>query len=350
MKILVVGDGSSEIHEVAVAAAFSELGHDVSEFYWTIYFKSKIPLWREFLLAQNKFLLGGKIRKLNADLFKAVINLKPKLIFIYRGTHITPETIIKIKSALPDCIVFGYNNDDPFSVMHPRWLWRHFLKSIPHYDIVFAYRHHNLEEFRHAGAKRVELLRSWFLPQINKVVELSSADKTKFSSDVVFVGHYENDGRIEYLEEIVKYGYKLRLFGPGYEWNHRLAKSKVLRHLAPIDLVWGDKYNLAISGSKIALCFFSKLNRDTYTRRCFEIPAAKTLLLSEYSEDCASLYRAGEEADFFTNKEELISKLYFYLSNDNVLKQVSEMGYKRVISDGHDIVSRMRLVLDFVGD
>lgn len=348
MKILVVGDGHSAIHEVAVANAFKTLGHQVEAFYWHTYFNSQILWVRLWQRVQNKYIIGPALDRLNADLIYAADQFNPKLIFIYRGTHITPQTIAIIKNKLPDCVVYGYNNDDPFAYGHPSWLWRHFLKSVPMYDLVFAYRNHNLDDFRKIGAKHVELLRSWYIQDLNHSVTLSENDKVKYDSDVVFIGHYENDGRLEYLEEIVRNGYKLRLFGPGYEWNSPLAKSMELKHLVPLHSVWNQDYNKALSGAKIALCFFSKLNRDTYTRRCFEIPATGTLLLSEYSDDLASLYQAGKEADFFNNKEEMILKIKLYLENEELRRLLGENGKKRVIIDGHDIVTRMRKVLDFV--
>lgn len=346
MKILVVGDGHSMIHEVAVVAAFSQLGHEVEPFYWHAYFKSRNPLVRLWLRAQNKFLLGPTINRLNLDLVKKTVEFAPKLIFIYRGTHITARTIIKLKQTLPDCEIFGYNNDDPFSDGHPPWLWRHYIKSVPMYDIVFAYRHRNLDDLLKIGAKRVELLRSWFVPELNHPVSLSADDVSKYECDVVFIGHCEDDERLQYLEEIVKQGYKLRIFGPPYEWNKRLLKSDVLKSLSPVHLIWNIEYSKAICGAKIALCFFSKLNRDTYTRRCFEIPATGTLLLSEYSEDMSSLYTAGKEADFFKTKNELIIKLDRYLKDDKLRQCVADGGYQRVIRDGHDIVSRMIKVIE----
>lgn len=350
MKILVVGDGHSAIHEVAVAAAFKKLGHEVESFYWQDYFKSRNPIRRLWLRAQNKFLMGPTFNKLNRDLIRKAIQFKPKLIFFYRGTHIVSTSIVALKRALPHCKIFGYNNDDPFAAGHPFWLWRHFLKSVPVYDLVFAYRHHNLDEFMKLGAKRVELLRSWFVPELNHFVSISDEDKLKYKCDVVFIGHYENDGRFELLEAIVKAGYVLRLFGPPYEWNKLLLKSEILKYLSPVHLVWNEDYNKAISGAKVALCFFSKLNRDTYTRRCFEIPATGTLLLSEYSDDMATIYRAGIEADYFSSKEELTEKVKLYIENDSFRSQVAACGNRRVVEDGHDIVSRMSKVVTFAGD
>jgi hypothetical protein len=345
MKILVVGDGHSAIHEVAVVDAFKHLGHSVESFYWQNYFSASNPLVSLWRRTQNKFLIGPTINRLNRDLVKKAVEFGPQLIFIYRGTHITPRTLIKLKRALPACELFGYNNDDPFAAGHPPWLWRHFMKCVPIYDLVFAYRHHNLDDFIKFGAKRVELLRSWFVPELNHSVFLSAQDQSNYKCDVVFIGHYENDGRLECLEDIVKAGYRLRVFGPPYEWDKLLLQSDVLEHLAPVHLVWNTDYSKAICGAKIALCFFSKLNRDTYTRRCFEIPATGTMLLSEYSDDMASLYETGKEADFFKSKQEMIGKIKFYLEDDNLRRQVAAGGQQRVINDGHDIVSRMAKVV-----
>lgn len=348
MKILVVGDGHSAIHEVAVVGAFKQLGHQVDSFFWQSYFATSIPLKNLWLRAQNKFLIGPTINRVNRHLVKKAVDFGPNLIFIYRGTHITSRTLFKLKQSLPKCQLFGYNNDDPFATGHPPWLWRHFMKSVPIYDLIFAYRKHNLDEFIHLGARRTELLRSWFVPELNYPATLSDEDKTKFECDVVFIGHYENDGRLACLEEVVKAGYKLRIFGPPYEWNDILSNSDTLRHLSPVHLVWNEEYSKAISGAKIALCFFSKLNRDTYTRRCFEIPATGTMLLSEYSDDIATLYKIGVEADFFQSEVELVSKVKLYLGDDKLRCNVAKAGNLRVINDGHDIVSRMAKVINHV--
>lgn len=348
MRILVVGDGHSAIHEVAVVTAFKKLGHEVEPFYWQSYFKSSNLLGRLWKKTQNKFLLGPTINRLNRNLVKKAVVFAPKLIFIYRGTHVKPCTLSELKRVLPGCEIFGYNNDDPFAAGHPPWLWRHFMNCVPIYDLVLAYRHHNLEDFVKLGSMRVELLRSWFVPELNYPVSLSDEDKSKYACDIVFIGHYEDDGRLECLEEIVRAGYRLRIFGPPYEWDKLLLRSKVLKHLVPVHLVWNTDYSKAICGAKIALCFFSKLNRDTYTRRCFEIPATGTMLLSEYSDDMVSLYAPGKEADYFKSKEEMIGKVRYYLEDDNLRLQVAAAGMQRVIIDGHDIVSRMAKVIEQV--
>lgn len=355
MRILVAGDWYSEVHEEGVFQAYKKIGHEVFRFSWHQYFQfemassplvSKIKsFWGKF---QDKFIIGPIVRKINRDFIKTVNECNPEVISLYRGTHITKGTLRSIKKFHPSTYLICHNEDDPFTEGHPYWLWRHFLASIPEYDLVLAHRVRNIQQYRESGARAVKFLRSWYAPERTHPVTLSADDKLQFGCDVVFVGHYEDDGRIDYLEEIVKSGFKLRLFGPGKYWDPVLRQSSHLRDLAPTQLVWGDNYNKALCGAKVALCFLSKLNRDTYTRRCFEIPATGTLLLSEYTEDLTTLFRTGVEADFFASKEELILKLRRYIDNESLRASVAQAGYRRVVDDGHDVVSRMKQVIGWV--
>jgi spore maturation protein CgeB len=357
MRILVAGDWYSDVHEDGVYHAYQEIGHDVFKFKWHQYFQLEEKtssfiliinsFWYKF---QNKFIVGPIVSKINYDFIKAVEKCQPDIISLYRATHITKKTLRKIKNENPSTYLISHNEDDPFTKGHPYWLWRNFHAAIPEYDLVLAHRLRNVEQYKNAGAKNVNFLRSWFDPKRTHAVKLSSNDELKFKCDVVFAGHFEDDGRVEYLEEIVNNGFKLKLFGPGKYWDPVLRKSKSLRHLAPLQQVWGDDYNKALCGAKVALCFMSKLNKDTYTRRCFEIPATNTVLISEYSDELSSLYNAGVEADFFKSKQELIQILRRYVDDEAYRASVAKAGHKRVVVDGHDVVSRMKMVLEWFSE
>ena len=354
MRILVVGDWHSELHEEAVFRALIDLGHEVSSFKWFSFFAPRPGIighiYHKLQRIQDKFVVGPLIGAINRKLLDRIREVTPESIFIYRGTHITSRTLRGIRKLVPGCVLVGYNNDDPFSPQQPKYLWRHFLHAVPEYDLIFAYRHHNIAEYRNAGARRVELLRSWFVPWRNRSINLSDTDASQFACDVVFVGHFEADQRLEFLEEVVRQGFSLRLFGPEKYWEAPLANSDVLCHLHPVRMVLGDEYNKALCGAKIALCFLSKLNRDSYTRRCFEIPATKTLMLSEWTEDLASLFSADEEVVFFSSKEEMIRKIRTLLKDEAKRRRIAEAGYRRVTRDGHDVVSRMETLLERVGE
>jgi spore maturation protein CgeB len=303
---MVAGDWHSTIHEEAIANALVSLGHATIRFPWHGYFapdvRARLPAARQmFARLQNKVIAGPLVARLNADFVARALAENPDALFVYRGTHISAGSLRVIKSQCPRMVLVGYNNDDPFSKDSSRLLWRHFLSTIPIYDLLLAYRLQNLEDFRKAGARRVELLRSWFVEGTHRPIQLSAEDRERYGCDVVFVGHYEPDNRVEMLEAIAKEGFSLKLFGP--DWDSVLLKSSWLRHLHPVQPARGELYSKAITGAKISLCFLSKLNRDTYTRRVFEITALRSLLMSEFTEDLATLFEEDREAVFFRSKE-----------------------------------------------
>ncbi|MSR12950.1 MAG: hypothetical protein EXR84_14430 [Gammaproteobacteria bacterium] len=351
MKILIAGDWHSEVHEETVFQAFRQLGHEPLRFAWHEYFEPRDALGKIGLLllkAQNKYMFGPRVDQLNHDLVGQVTAERPELLFAYGGSHVYPDTLRLIRRVCPQTILISYNNDDPFSPLYPKWKWRHFLAGVPEYDLVLAYRLHNLVEFRTAGANRVELLRSWFVPERNRPVDLTEEDRKRYQCDVVFVGHYEDDERVEYLRAVVRAGYKLRIWGPGYDWDPAIKHIPELKDQVPVRLVWGEDYNKALCGAKIALCFLSKLNRDTYTRRCFEIPASGVFLLSSHSPDLESMFVAGEEAEYFHSVEGMIDKIRVYLDDDQRRRNVASAGRTKVVAAGHDVRSRMSSLLQMV--
>lgn len=352
MKILIVGEWIHEMYEKAISDAFQKLNHDVTAFKWHPYFKLKAStrvlkqIELVYKKAQNKYLLGPIINRLNNDLLNAVGKGRPDTLFVFRGTHIKGKTLKVLKSRFKDMTIVIYNHDDPFSPDYPIWKpWRHFMASIPVSDLVLAHRHRNFPEYFKNGARRVELLRTWFIPERNHPVTFSPEEIKKYECDVVFVGHYEDDGRIELLEEIAKQGWKLKLYGADHEWGAALAKSSELRSQIPTQLAWGAEYNKALAGGKIAMCFLSKLNRDTYATRCFEIPATGTFLLTEYTDDLSGLFVEGQQAEFYRSKNEMIEKIKKYMNNAPLRQQIAEAGRVWVNEQGHDVNSRMRQVI-----
>jgi len=351
LRILIAGAWQWPWYEQACADALTKLGYEVRRFSWEQRFRNftngKVePIYiSKFAELQNRALWGPKVFALNADLLKSVREFRPHCLFAYRPTHIFPSTLRKIKRIFPEVFFIQYCNDDPFSPMANKIHWRHLKRAIPLYDIHFVYRHQNIVDFNKSGARKVELLRSYFINERNYPLELRENDQ-RFVCDVVFAGHYEADLRVEYLEAIMKESVKLNLFGGVWE-NAKsvLSPQSPLLGLYPIAPVVDQDYRKALSGAKIALSFLSKLNRDTYTRRNFEIPATGTFMLSEYSDDLATLFLEGKEAEFFRSKEEMLDKIKYYLSHDSERQGIAQRGRERVMKNGHDVVARMKQVM-----
>ncbi|MDA8117002.1 MAG: glycosyltransferase [Actinomycetota bacterium] len=348
-KFLIAGDWRSQIYEEPVAQSLERLGHSVVRFAWHGYFEAPgSPLTGAGSLVrrfQSKYMVGPRCERLNDDLVRCAVRERPDAILVYRGSHVTSRSLDRIRQAWPWAVLVGHNNDDPFSPRYPRWMWRHFRRALSRYDLVLAFRHQNIDDFQRSGARQVRLWRSWFIPELHHPVELTSEERVRYGCDVVFVGHYEPDHRLKYLDSIARRGLRLRLFGPDYPTG---LGSEALDRLGPIRAVRGEEYTKALCGAKVALCFLSRLNRDTYTSRSFEIPATKTMMLSEYSDDLASLYLEGVEAAFFRTPAELVAKLASYLADDRRRESVAAGGYRRVWADGHDVLSRTKALVGWV--
>lgn len=351
---MVVADGiGEEIYDKALSDAFILLGHDVRRFTWRNYFHNyqyksvfnaekntniKDKVKSLYYRIQNKFIFGPVVDEINYELVKSASEYNPDFIFIYRGTHIYSSTIDKIKQN-NKCKIYGYNNDDPFSLTYPKFFWRHFNRCINTYDHIFCYRHKNISDYHKIGYEKVSLLRSYYLKDKNFPIDI----KSKY--DVIFIGHFENDSRDEYIKILIDNNINVKLYGSHWEKSkyYNFFRKKLGEDIVPI---FGDEYNKKLNSSKIALVFYSKLNNDTYTRRCFEIPATRKLMFAEYTADMdKNLFKMGVEADYFRDAEEFITKIKCYLSDEKLYETVRNSGYNRLLLDGHEVVDRAKHIV-----
>ena len=350
--ILIVGDYVWPWYEEACATALENLGCEVVRFGWFDDFKHwqegfTEPFYHSFWhRIQYRLHIGPTVCRIYRRLKRLAVSVRPDIVWFYNVQLIAPSVVISLKESLPNAIFVQYANDNPFSSAAKLGLWRNYLNSIPHFDVHFSYRSSNIAEYQGCGAQSIHLLRSYFIPEEDYPVAQDEIP-ARFRCDVVFAGHYEDDGRVEMLEAICRAGYRLNLFGGG--WDAALPKLNTdspLRAKYPISPVTKADYRYAICGAKVALCFLSTLNQDAYTRRNFQIPAMKVAMLSEYTDDLAALFKEDAEAVFFRDMRELISKLTKLLKDDAWRQSVAEAGNAKVYVAGHDVISRMGIFLD----
>ena len=96
----------------------------------------------------------------------------------------------------------------------------------------------------------------------------------------------------------------------------------------------------------MALCFLSKANNDVYTRRNFEIPATGTIVVSEYTKELNALFEADKEIIMFNDKHDMVKKVKNYLNDDNLLSQLTEQAFNKIISAKHSEVDRAQQILN----
>ncbi len=328
MKVLVCGDFAFEFYEPDFCWALREAGAEVVEFPVAKYFT---PL----RAAQTKLALGPGIALAGAALVAACAREKPDAVLLWRTPWARPLTLWLARAAGARQIAL-YNNDDPFGPDRDLRIWRAYRRLIPHADLCLAYREVNLADYRAAGARRVALLRSGFHPLRHRPLAVAPA------ADVVFVGHCEDDDRLDAVDALARSGLRVQIFGTGWE---RFLRGRPGARYLPIQAALGEAYVRAIASAKVALAFLSRRNRDGYTRRCFEIPAIGTLMLAPRTPELLQLFREDAEAAFFSSPEELVAQARRYCADDPLRARVAAAGRARVLADGHDLVSRARELL-----
>lgn len=355
-KVLVVGDWQWPWYQEACAGALESLGCEVVRFGWNERFKRWVPgrsepVFRSWWCRMQARLQSGPIIwRLRRDLLALARREPPETVFFYNVQLIDRATVRALKRAAPRAVLCQYANDNPFSPRAVPGLWRNFLRSIPEFHVHFVYRQSNAEHFRQRGASEVHLLRSYFIPGDD--FPTPAAERlSRFECDVVFAGHYEDDGRTAVLESIMRAGYRLKVFGGGWSGAlPQLAADSPLRTLYPIAPVTGPEYRQAICGAKAALCFLSTINCDTYTRRSFQIPAMRVAMLSQRTPDLAALFEEDREACFFSSTDEMLRQLQRLVTDDYHRATVADGGYTRVWRDEHHVAGRMKQFLAVVSE
>jgi spore maturation protein CgeB len=257
----------------------------------------------------------------NKKLYEKAKTFNPELVFITKGLTIKKKTLQKIRKVCSDVKIICYSLDD---VMNKGNSSKIYLKSIPEYDIHFTSKKYNIEEILSLGAIRVELIKNSYSPIVHRPIEVTQKDKLKYGSRVCFIGGYEKE-RAASLLFLAKNNIRVRIWGNN--WNkYKIKHENLLIENKP---VYGEAYAKAICSSKILLGFLRKANRDQITTRTVEIPACKSFLLAERTKEQTDLFKEGYEAEYFGDNNELLTKIKYYLNNDNKRIEIENNGYNK---------------------
>jgi len=286
---------------------------------------------------ERRVLVGPGIRKLRSELIEQVRSEKPDVVLLYQGHYIDHDTLQTIKVCSH---VTGYHNDDPFGPGRSMRRYVNFHASLGQYDSFHVYRPQNLDDVRQAGVQDCAVLMPAFMPWIDSPPVLDPASQSRYASDVFFAGHFEKDLREDCLMRAVNAGLKVRVHGDPVSW-HRQASPALMKTLGPIQPVQGLAYRQSIAAAAIALCFFSKKNRDQYTRRVFEITATGGFLLSERTPAMLEMFPEGQSAEYFDSPDEFIDKVRHYVQHPELRERIARNGREQAIRCRHDLHSRM---------
>jgi spore maturation protein CgeB len=356
VKILFVGsltEGQTSLMRMEV---LQELGYDVVPLSTQINWDRAHMVTRRL---QQSLGAGPIVEKINKDLIEAVKTARPDVVWAEKQEYFKPDILREISEMGVKLI--HYTPDPYFSLS---WKQTKLLDScLPLYDCLITSKKYELDDYRKIN-RHVVYMQLGYDERVHRPsFPRDSALRHTYASDVSFVGGWEPRREV-YLDALVRnVDCSLKVWGYGWEflqdghWTprrwwamHRNAGGKsfairenlLLGKAVQGNEVYGDHYAWALSGAKINIGFLREICPDQHTTRTFEIPACKSLLLADRSNEHLEFFKEGVEADFFSDKEEMNDKVKFYLDNDKVRQKVAINGYKRCHESQYSYTDIMR--------
>jgi hypothetical protein len=316
--------------------AFYDLGWEVSVLPTDVALSGPMIMER----IKRRFSTGVEYRRLVHDLFRLIETKQPQWVHFRLPVEFSRSVIARIKSK--GIVVTEYFNDDAFSSRAPLGYYCKFRRALPEYDGHFVFREHNVRTYLDAGAKFTQHCP----PTYDPIIHQDSRDQGKpFLAEAAFIGHWEGDQRTLILESLCSAGISLVLRGG--MWDSHLKGLKLEKEI-PVKHAFGKEYNYIYANVMAGLCFFSKINNDTWTRRALEIVAVGGLLVCERTDEAQTYFIDRQEAFFFSSAKELIDIVTLIKQEPALREKVRLAGYQRLMQSSHTIGDRAVQIDHFV--
>lgn len=337
MRMLYVGSMSkSPDRDSSWTKAIYDLGWDVSVLSTDIELNGSEIIQR----LKRRFSVGVEYRRLVHDLFALIESEQPQWVHFRLPVEFSSAVIARIKSK--GIVVTQYFNDDAFSSHAPTGYYWKFRRAMPSYDGHFVFREHNVRTYLDAGAKSAQHCPPTYDPALHQDCRVQGKP---YLADAAFIGHWEGDQRTLTLESLCNAGISLVLRGG--MWDTHLTGLQ-LEKKTPIKHAFGKEYNCIYANVMAGLCFFSKINNDTWTRRALEIVAVGGLLVCERTDEAQTYFTDWEEAFFFSSAKELIEIMTLLKQEPALREKVRQAGYQRLMQSSHTIGDRAKKIDHFV--
>jgi spore maturation protein CgeB len=285
-------------------------------------FLENLSLLKHILI--NHFYSGKSICDINRLILKKTKEFKPDILWVDKCLYLWPETLENIRKE--SCSLLIHFSPDNQIVRTNQS--RHYLRSIPIYDMHITTKKHNIDWLLKCGARRVEYIINGFDPDVHRPLVLNQDELKIFGCDIGFIGRWE-PSREDILLWLFKKGYNIKV------WGGNWSRSRYRNHLlfAHSQHLVGDDYTKAICGAKINLCLLSKWHNDLTTDRSVEIPACGKFMLAERNNEHLALFKEGIEAEFYDTQREMLEKIEYYLKHEYERENIASAGRKRCLAD-----------------
>jgi len=301
----------------------------------------------------RKHIIPGRIRKRFKILYRFDLGMinknmrslaklaKPDIAVITGGHRISAETVLYLKQQGVFCILW---------TIDPPRLFEPLIKSAPFYDHIFCQGTEAIELFNNAGIKGAQWLPMACDSDYHHPMDCTPEEKEKYGSDIVFVGSYYPERAVLFEGLSALTNNDLAIWGPGWDalpQTSPLRRRLRGRHTRPEE--WLKIY----SSSKIVLSTHYHDPKDRFpvyqaSPRVFEIMACGAFQLCDDQRDVFALFQDGRDLVKFTDGNDLVAKVKYFLTHPEERQAIAAQGRKTVLSR-HTYQDRIKELLTKIG-
>lgn len=277
--------------------------------------------------------------RLQKELLSTVATAKPDLVFLFPYTNqFHTDTLDRLKEMTTSAVWFG---DDCFR------FYDHSQHLAPHFTKVITTDHFSIARYRAIGIEPI--LSEWAGPAPDTWIPPSPIGTT-FRHKLSFVGG-ANEVRRWFINHLQKSGLQVACFGNG--WSHgRVSLTEMA------DIMRNTRINLNISNSvsydiravfggmrHFARWLISKKKAGQVKARNFEIPLLGGFQLTDYVPGMERSLVIGEEVAVYTNVDECLQQIHYFLNDDEACYRMATKAYERVRRE-HTYAHRFRAIAE----
>lgn len=310
LRVALVGSFWPASLEASFQRAFSSLGVEV------------MPVDLEKALAHQlggtgplRHIIGERAARKAATVIESeILQAKPDLILVFKGTRIPPELIDSLGRA---AVIANFNPDSPWEKVNSSdWL----VDSIPEYHHHFTWSRHLLPKFSEAGARSAHYLPFAYDPELH-----SLTSKRTIEHDVVFIGTYEalRDRTLVCLKD-----HRVAIWGNGWE-----RSSLVPRAWIKGTAIYGSLAAEEMSKAVVNLNILRVQNVGSHNMRTFEIPATGNLMVTTASEEQRMFFSDADEILTYSDGEELKERVQQALAFPERSIEMGLAAHQRVLPE-----------------
>ncbi|MCK4257689.1 MAG: glycosyltransferase [Halanaerobiales bacterium] len=313
MNLLYVSSGKKTLSDLnpSIVSAFRELENDLEGFSVETFFTEKEPI--QSLMEKTK-------------------KFKPSIIVVFgHDAHPITETLKTFGVPIGLWVV-----NDPYSLSN-------YEQKVKYYNFIITQESSCLLFYR--KKRDTPSIHCPLAVNINNYYPM----ETSYEYDICFVGNAW-PGRVGFFNSLIPslHGKKIIIIGNGW---YKLKHYQEIKSHFRLEIMEPLEVTRYYNRSKIVLNVHrdnNDVNRNpenipayTPNNRTFDIGACKAFQLITHRRDLKKYYDLNKEIVSYNNLKDLIQKINYYLTNEQLRNEIAEQAYKRTLLD-HTYYVRLR--------